>query len=171
MAESYVPFSREISLISVRNLSGEVSFYDLCQNKHEQGILRETTNICDESLFLMAQQSSRKIMDFCDYVGVLALEFFVHDGRLIFNEMAPRVHNSGHWTIEGAYTSQFENHIRSIAGLPLGNVKSTGNWKMINCIGEMPNKRDIMSLGGFYHDYQKSPREKRKLGHTTFLSS
>ena len=170
LAESFVDFSHEVSLIGVRSLSGETRFYDLCHNKHEAGILRETRNIKGDPIAAKAQASLSKIMEHFNNVGVLTVEFFVKDGDLIFNEMAPRVHNSGHWTIEGAYTSQFENHIRAISGLPLGSTESRNSCVMTNCVGEMLNRLDVLSRGGHYHDYQKSPRPGRKLGHVNFLS-
>jgi len=108
------------------------------------------------------------LLDNLAYVGVLAVEFFVHRGHLIANEMAPRVHNSGHWTIEGAVTSQFENHVRAIAGLPLGDTAVTGHSVMVNFIGRMPERKRILAVPGLHlHDYGKAPRSGRKLGHAT----
>jgi 5-(carboxyamino)imidazole ribonucleotide synthase len=105
-------------------------------------------------------------------VGVLAIEFFVHRGRLLANEMAPRVHNSGHWTIEGAVTSQFENHLRAILGLPLGDTAPRGHSAMINLISSMPARETLLAEGGVYlHDYGKEPRPGRKLGHLTVVES
>ena len=171
LVESFVPFSHEVSIIGVRSRRGEVRFYDLCHNLHRDGILRETQNKKNDPLAPRAQAYLRKIMEHFKYVGVLTLEFFVKDGDLIFNEMAPRVHNSGHWTIEGTLCSQFENHVRAISGLPLGEARATGSWKMVNCIAEMSSREVILEQGGFYHDYQKTPRTGRKLGHLNFLNS
>ena len=107
-----------------------------------------------------------------DYVGVLAIEFFVVKGRLVANEMAPRVHNSGHWTIEGCVTSQFENHLRAICGLPLGSTRPLGHTAMINFLGQMPSRERLLAIEGLaYHDYGKQPRPGRKLGHCTILKA
>lgn len=105
-----------------------------------------------------------------DYVGVLAIEFFEQDGRLLANEMAPRVHNSGHWTIEGATTSQFENHLRAVSGFPLGSTQTLGACAMINLIGELPDVKSILKINGAHlHLYDKAPRPKRKIGHVTLV--
>ncbi len=109
------------------------------------------------------------MLEHLDYVGVLALELFVKDGNLYANEFAPRVHNSGHWSIEGSETSQFENHIRAICGLPLGSVSSKGYAGMINLIGKITKNTKKLNIGKFY-DYGKMPREGRKLGHITVVS-
>jgi 5-(carboxyamino)imidazole ribonucleotide synthase len=102
------------------------------------------------------------------YVGVLAIEFFEHDGSLLANEMAPRVHNSGHWTIEGAVTSQFENHLRAVMGLPLGSTTALGSSAMLNLIGEVPDSAEVLAVRDAHlHLYGKSPRAGRKLGHVT----
>ena len=107
-----------------------------------------------------------------DYAGVLTVEFFVRDGRLIANEIAPRVHNSGHWTIEGAMTSQFENHMRAILGLPLGGTAARGHTAMVNFLGRMPPLAQVLAIPGAHmHDYGKSPRPGRKLGHCTVIAS
>jgi 5-(carboxyamino)imidazole ribonucleotide synthase len=169
IAESFVPFSYEVSIIGVRNAAGEIRCYDLCCNVHEAGILRSTKNIVDAELFAAAQTNLHKIMQHFNYVGVLAIEFFVQDGALLANEMAPRVHNSGHWTIEGARVSQFENHIRAIAALPLGDVSSIVRCEMQNCIGTMPERNAVLQRGGFYHNYQKEPLPGRKLGHVVYI--
>ena len=111
-------------------------------------------------------------LDHFDYAGVLTIEFFVVGGRLVANEMAPRVHNSGHWTIEGAATSQFENHLRAILGLPLGDTRPVGHAAMVNFIGTMPDRSQLLALPGVhYHDYGKSPRPGRKLGHCTVVAA
>jgi 5-(carboxyamino)imidazole ribonucleotide synthase len=109
-------------------------------------------------------------MNALDYVGVLTIEFFVVKGRLIANEMAPRVHNSGHWTIEGCVTSQFENHLRAICDLPLGSTRALGHTAMINFLGTMPDRERLLSIDGLaFHDYGKEPRPGRKLGHCTII--
>ena len=112
----------------------------------------------------------KRVMNALDYIGVLAIEFFVVNGRLIANEMAPRVHNSGHWTIEGCVTSQFENHLRAICNLPLGSTRPLGHTAMINFLGAMPDRERLLGIEGLaFHDYGKAPRAGRKLGHCTVL--
>jgi 5-(carboxyamino)imidazole ribonucleotide synthase len=114
---------------------------------------------------------ARKVAEALDYVGVFALELFLHDGELLANEMAPRVHNSGHWTIEGAETSQFENHLRAVLGLPLGSTAAVGHSVMLNWVGALPDALPVLaSPGGHWHDYGKSARDGRKVGHATFRS-
>ena len=119
--ENLVPFDKEVSIIAVRGLDGAIAFYPLNLNVHREGILRLTrAPFINAALARQAQRAARRLLEHFNYVGVLTIEFFVARGKLVANEMAPRVHNSGHWTIEGADTSQFENHVRAIAGLPLG---------------------------------------------------
>lgn len=167
--EQLVPFSREVSLISVRGRRGEIRDYPLTENVHERGILAVSSAPARApALQRAAQAHVHRLLDELGYVGVLAVEFFVHRGRLLANEMAPRVHNSGHWTIEGARTSQFENHVRAIAGLPLGDTSPTGHSVMVNFIGRMPPRRELLAVPGLHlHDYGKAPRPGRKLGHAT----
>jgi 5-(carboxyamino)imidazole ribonucleotide synthase len=113
-----------------------------------------------------------KLMSHLNYCGVLTIEFFVVDGRLVANEMAPRVHNSGHWTIEGCVTSQFENHVRAICNLPLGSTRALGFAAMINFLGTMPPRDPLLEIDGLaYHDYDKLPRPGRKLGHCTIIAA
>jgi 5-(carboxyamino)imidazole ribonucleotide synthase len=167
--EQFVPFDYEVSIIGVRARSGEIGIYPLNRNFHEDGILRLTLAPWSAPrLAAAAQRALRKVLQHFHYVGVLAIEFFVQRGRLVANEMAPRVHNSGHWTIEGAVTSQFENHLRAIAGLPLGATAARGHSAMINLIGTMPAARRFLAEPGLHwHDYRKEPRHGRKLGHCT----
>ena len=168
IAEKFVVFDREVSVIGVRNVEGDIKFYDLCENKHEQGILISTKNKKDDPLQEQACNYLQRVMQHFNYVGVMAFEFFVQDGQLFANEIAPRVHNSGHWTIEGAVSSQFENHVRAVAEMPLGSTESNGLSIMLNCIGSMPDKEKISKVANaHYHDYLKEPRAKRKLGHVT----
>ncbi|MDF1760803.1 MAG: 5-(carboxyamino)imidazole ribonucleotide synthase [Coxiellaceae bacterium] len=170
IAEAFVAFDREISIIVVRSQQGECQFYDVCENQHEAGILRQTENQINDPLFEAACNEIEKIVDSVNYVGVMALELFVKDDQLLANEVAPRVHNSGHWTIEGADTSQFENHVRAICNLPLGSTQSITEVQMTNCIGEMPNIHGVLKNPmAYYHDYGKSPRPGRKLGHITVI--
>lgn len=173
IAESLVEFEREVSLIGVRGCTGAIVFYPLCENTHKDGILACTiAPYADAGLQAQAEQWLTRILESTDYVGVLTVEFFVTANGLIANEMAPRVHNSGHWTIEGAETSQFENHIRAIAGLPLGDTRPRGHAAMLNLIGHMPDSANVLSITGAHlHDYGKSPRAGRKLGHCTLVDA
>jgi 5-(carboxyamino)imidazole ribonucleotide synthase len=171
--ENLVPFDYEVSVIGARGRDGEVVIYPLNRNYHAGGILRLTVAPWPApQLHRAASASLRRVLDAFGYVGVLAIEFFVQGRRLIANEMAPRVHNSGHWTIEGALTSQFENHVRAISGLPLGSPAARGHSAMINLIGEMPDRRGLLVESGLHlHDYGKEPRPGRKLGHCTLVES
>ncbi len=168
--EAFVPFDREVSVVAVRGRDGEFRAYPLTENWHESGILsaRLAPASAEASLHESALMAARRVAEALDYVGVFALELFVRDGQLLANEMAPRVHNSGHWTIEGAEVSQFENHLRAVLGLPLGNTASRGVSCMLNWIGALP-ERDVVldEASGHWHDYGKSPREGRKVGHAT----
>jgi 5-(carboxyamino)imidazole ribonucleotide synthase len=169
--ENLVPFEREVSVIAVRGLDGAVAFYPLNLNVHREGILRLTrAPFGNPALTRQAQRAARRLLEHFGYVGVLTIEFFVARGRLVANEMAPRVHNSGHWTIEGAHTSQFENHLRAIAGMPLGSTLPRGHSAMINLIGELPARDPLLREPGLHwHDYGKSARPGRKLGHLTLV--
>ena len=171
IAEGFVKFDRELSCIAVRGIDGATFFYPLVENFHHEGILRLSlapAQVHAADLNLQASAQVGRILQALDYVGILAVEFFEKEGRLIANEMAPRVHNSGHWTIEGAETSQFENHIRAVAGLPLGDPKPRGFSAMINIIGSMPDATKVLQIPGAHlHDYGKEPRAGRKLGHLT----
>ncbi len=173
LLEQFIPFDFEVSLIGVRSSSGETAFYPLTRNFHEAGILRYSlAPFDDDALAAQARAALDAIMSRLGYVGVLTVEFFVRDGKLLANEMAPRVHNSGHWTIEGAVTSQFENHLRAIAGLPLGSTAVTGYSAMVNFIGHMPQRESVLALPNCHlHDYGKSPRPGRKLGHATAVTA
>lgn len=168
--ESFVPFEREVSVLAVRGRGGEAAFYPLVQNEHAGGILRRSIAPAPRSGSLRAEAESYvgRLMDELGYVGVLTVEFFVQGGRLLANEMAPRVHNSGHWTIEGAATSQFENHVRAIAGWPLGSTEAVGCSAMINLIGCAPEPSPLLAMPGVrFHWYGKEPRPGRKVGHIT----
>lgn len=168
--EGFVGFEREVSIIAVRSRSGEVAFYPLAHNVHHQGILRISRDLHDDPAQALAERYARKVLERLDYVGVLAIEYFQLGDHLLANEMAPRVHNSGHWTIEGSVTSQFENHLRAILDWPLGDTASTGWSAMLNLIGELPDRRRILQLPGAHlHLYGKAPREGRKLGHVTLV--
>ena len=169
--EKFVNFSRELSILSVRARDGATSFYPLVENHHGGGILRLSLAPAPhlaETLQREAEAVARRILESLDYVGVLAIELFECDGHLLANEMAPRVHNSGHWTIEGAVTSQFENHLRAVSGLPLGVTRTLGVSAMLNLIGELPDANELLALPDAHmHLYGKSPRPGRKVGHVT----
>jgi len=169
--ENFVRFARELSILAVRGRAGETAFYPLVENHHRGGILRLSLAPAPrrpEALQLEAENAARRILEALDYVGVLAVELFDCGGRLLANEIAPRVHNSGHWSIEGAVTSQFENHLRAVAGLPLGQTRTLGHSAMINLIGEVPESRELLALPGAHlHLYGKSLRPGRKVGHVT----
>lgn len=167
--EQFIPFSTEVSMIATRAIDGQCAFYPLVENLHQAGILRISKAPYNNApLFTQAKQIMQKTLDALDYIGTLTIEFFVHDNKLIVNEMAPRVHNSGHWTIEGAQTSQFENHIRAICGLPLGDASPKGVSAMFNCIGAEPDLQAINAIADtHWYSYQKQARAKRKLGHLT----
>lgn len=166
--EAFVPFDREVSVIAVRSRQGEIRYWPLSENIHQGGILRLARCRPDDPFTRQAQQYAERILERLGYVGVMALELFCVGDRLLANEMAPRVHNSGHWTIEGAMTSQFENHIRAVAGLPLGSTAIVGHAAMVNFIGGAPAAAEVLALGDVHlHDYGKSPRAGRKIGHAT----
>jgi 5-(carboxyamino)imidazole ribonucleotide synthase len=171
--EGFVDFSREVSIIGVRSTKGEIACYPLSANTHSSGILRySTAPYRNAPLQRQAETHLKRLMKHFDYAGVLTIEFFVKRGQLIANEMAPRVHNSGHWTIEGAATSQFENHIRAILGLPLGSTRPIGHSAMVNFIGTIPAAARVLAIPGVhYHSYGKEPRPNRKLGHCTIVSN
>lgn len=170
IAEAFLPFEREVSLIAVRNQHGDLRTWTLTENWHVDGILSASL-ACPQDLtglHLQAESYVRRLSDQLAYVGVLALEMFVYQGKLLANEMAPRVHNSGHWTIEGANTSQFANHLRAIMQWPLGDVSQRGQVCMLNWLGQLPSMQDFLSLpAGKWHDYGKQARPGRKTGHGT----
>jgi 5-(carboxyamino)imidazole ribonucleotide synthase len=171
IVEAFVPFQREVSVIAARNIGGEAVFYPLSENVHRGGILRVSRCTSDDAMQAQAQSYATRLLTALDYVGVLALELFEVNGQLIANEFAPRVHNSGHWTIEGAQTSQFENHLRAIANLPLGQTTAVENAAMVNFIGGLPENADILSIPGAHlHLYGKTPRKGRKVAHVTIHS-
>jgi 5-(carboxyamino)imidazole ribonucleotide synthase len=171
--ERLVDFTREVSLVGARDHAGRMAFYPLAENVHEDGILTMTrAPFASRVLQRAAERHLRRLMLALGYRGVLCVEFFVERGGLLANEMAPRVHNSGHWTIEGAETSQFENHVRAIAGLPLGSTRPRGHAAMVNLIGRMPPRARVAALPGVHlHDYGKRARPGRKLGHLTYVGA
>ncbi len=173
IAEQWVPFEREVSAIGARNVSGEIAHYPLTENQHDNGILSVSRAPADGAhLETIARGYLASLLTRLDYVGVLALELFVTSDGLLANEFAPRVHNSGHWTIEGARTSQFENHLRAILDRPLGDTSMRGHAGMLNLIGEMPaDRKELETPPWHLHDYGKAPRPGRKLGHATIVSA
>ena len=171
--EEFVDFEYEVSALGVRGRDGAEAHYPLTRNWHSGGILRlSLAPWRSGALERQARRAMRAMLRELNYVGVLAIEFFVRDGRLIANEFAPRVHNSGHWTIEGAVTSQFENHLRAIAGLPLGRTTPLGHAAMVNLIGHMPPRAALLAEPDLHlHDYGKEARPGRKLGHLTLVAA
>lgn len=169
--ESFVAFDRELSILAVRSRTGEERFYPVVENHHRDGILRVSIAPAprlDSGLQAAAEDVARRVLDALGYAGMLAVELFQTPDRLLANEMAPRVHNSGHWTIEGAETSQFENHVRAILGWPLGETTARGCAAMVNLIGMLPDPSAILAVPGAHlHLYGKTARPGRKLGHVT----
>ena len=178
VCEGFVPFETECSIIAARGIDGETVYWPLTRNLHRDGILAiSMAPVFDDALQQQAQDLITKLLDKLNYVGVLALELFVLDGNLLVNEFAPRVHNSGHWTIDGSQTSQFENHLRAICGLPLGDTSLVSRSLMFNLLGEMPacahsafeDKPPMASV--HWHDYHKAARAGRKIGHVTVTAN
>jgi 5-(carboxyamino)imidazole ribonucleotide synthase len=169
--EQFIPFDRELSIIAVRGRDGTTAYYPLVENLHRRGILsrsRAPAPNVGATLQRKAEGYASAALDALNYVGVLAIEFFAVGDRLLANEMAPRVHNSGHWTIEGAETSQFENHLRAVVGWSLGNTSPVGESQMVNLIGTLPDIDAVTAVEGAHlHLYGKSPRPGRKIGHVT----
>lgn len=170
--EAFVPFEAECSMIGVRGADGEERFWPLTQNVHDRGILAlSRPGVFDAALQGEAEERVRRLMRHFDYRGVVTVEFFLRDGELLANEIAPRVHNSGHWTIDGSTCSQFENHVRAVAGLPLGGTDLVQPSLMFNWIGEMPDAAALLEVPGLHwHDYGKEPRPGRKVGHATLTA-
>jgi len=170
IVEAFVPFERELSVVAVRGRDGEFRTWPLTENWHVDGVLSASLAPAhaEAALAETAIAYARRLAERLDYVGVFALELFCRDGGLLANELAPRVHNSGHWTIEGAETSQFQNHLRAVLGLPLGATAMRGHACMLNWIGAMPDSGAVLAeAGGHWHDYGKEPRAGRKVGHAT----
>jgi 5-(carboxyamino)imidazole ribonucleotide synthase len=173
--ENLVGFQRELSILAVRGRSGETAFYPLVENHHRGGILRLSIAPApklSKSLQEAGERAAQKILQELNYIGVLAIEFFECNGELVANEMAPRVHNSGHWSIEGAATSQFESHLRAVLGMPLGSTATTGVSAMLNLIGETPEASQVLAIADAHlHLYGKSLRPGRKVGHVTLRAA
>jgi 5-(carboxyamino)imidazole ribonucleotide synthase len=170
LLEGFVPFERELSVLAVRTADGECAYWPLTENTHREGILRLSRAPAAPELQGEGERLAEAVLAELEHVGVLAIELFEHEGRLLANELAPRVHNSGHWTIEGAATSQFENHLRGILGLPLGSTAPLAPAAMVNLIGAVPDLRELLAVPGAHvHVYGKAPRAGRKVGHVTLL--
>ncbi len=166
IVEAFVPFDREISIIAVRNQEGEIASYPITENTHREGILRLSIAQENDPVQPLAVDYATRLLEHLDYVGVLALELFQVGEKLLANEFAPRVHNSGHWTQDGAKCSQFENHIRAVAGLPLGETRAAEHAAMVNLIGDTPAIDEILKhRHAHLHLYGKAPRPGRKVGH------
>ena len=170
LAEELIAFDRELSIVGVRGLDGETRFWPVGENLHREGILRVTRAPAPDAPQSEAEAICTRLMDALDYVGVLVVELFDAGGRLLANEFAPRVHNTGHWTIDGASTSQFENHLRAVLGLPLGTTEARAACVMVNLIGSVPELGELLALPGAHvHLYGKDPRRGRKVGHVTLI--
>ena len=169
IAEAWVSFDYEVSAIGARNVSGDISSYPLTRNRHVNGILHSSRAPLDNAaLTQLADDYMRRLLVELDYVGVLALELFVVGGDLLANEFAPRVHNSGHWSIEGASPSQFTAHLLAICDMDLPVPQILGHAGMLNLIGTIPAAAHQLPAGRL-HDYGKAPRNGRKLGHITVI--
>ena len=171
--EEFVPFSAECSLLSVRAMDGEIRFWELTRNLHSDGVLvLSLPGGFADRIRRQAEEISQRLLERWQYVGVMAVEFFVYRDRLLVNEIAPRVHNSGHWTINASITSQFENHLRAILGLPLGETAMTSMALMFNWIGSIPDQQKLLCVSGLHqHDYGKTHRPGRKIGHATLTAT
>lgn len=171
IGEGWVQFDREVSIIAVRGHNGEILFYPIAENQHRDGILAISYSRPGDAIQAKAEDYARRILETLNYVGVMGIEFFQRGGELLANEIAPRVHNTGHWTIEGAVTNQFENHLRAILGLPLGSTAARGYSTMINCIGQLPDPGTVLKIPGAHlHLYGKEPKPGRKVAHITYCS-
>jgi 5-(carboxyamino)imidazole ribonucleotide synthase len=169
--EALVSFRRELSIIAVRNAAGESRCYPLNENHHREGILRLSMSRDGDPRQADAEAYVERLLQHLEYVGTLALELFQTDEGLLANEIAPRVHNTGHWTIEGTPCSQFENHLRAIAGLPLGDTSLSRPSAMVNLVGRLPPPDAIAQVpGAVPHIYGKAERPGRKLGHVTLAA-
>lgn len=173
--DQFVEFERELSIVATRSIEGDIAYYPLSANVHRGGILRVSkapARDVNKHLIEQAHHAARQILNRFAYVGTIAVEFFQigtgKDATLVANEIAPRVHNTGHWTIEGAKTSQFENHMRAVMGMELGSADAIGHSAMVNIIGDEPRPGALESMPEAHvHMYGKSPRAGRKIGHVT----
>jgi len=172
--ESFVAFRRELSIVAARAADGTTACWPVVENAHRDGILHVTRAPAPgwtPALQAAAERIGVGVLAALDFVGVGCVELFQTDDALVANELAPRVHNSGHWSIEGAQTSQFENHLRAILGRPLGSTASRGVSAMVNCLGSMPDTDAVLAIEGAHlHDYGKASRPGRKVGHVTLTA-
>lgn len=169
--EGFVTFQREVSIIAARRVNGDIVYYPLSENLHSRGILRVAESCLDDAMQAQAEAIVTRLLNALNYVGIIALELFDVDGTLLANEYAPRVHNSGHWTIEGTETSQFENHLRAILDLPLGSTAVRGHAGMVNFIGDVVSTEQVLSIKNTHlHLYDKSSHKGRKVAHATVRS-
>jgi 5-(carboxyamino)imidazole ribonucleotide synthase len=172
LAEELLDFDRELSVVAVRGRDGDTAFYPVAENEHRGGILALSRAPARGAPQREAEEIATLLLDELGYVGVLAVELFEVEGRLLANEFAPRVHNTGHWTIDGAVTSQFENHLRAILGLPLGGTSAVGSSVLVNLVGSIPPLEQLLAVPGAHvHLYGKEPRPGRKLGHVTLVDA
>jgi len=172
VAEEIVPLERELSIVAVRAPGGDTRFYPLAENEHRSGVLAVSRAPARGAPQGEAEAIATRLLDELGYVGVLAVELFEVEGRLLANELAPRVHNTGHWTIEGAATSQFENHVRAVLGWPLGSTQALGEAVMVNLVGAVPALERLLAVPGAHvHLYGKQSRPGRKLGHVTLVDA
>lgn len=178
ICEGFVNFDAECSIIAARGQGGHTVYWPLTRNLHREGILAiSKAPAFDSSLQVYAETLVRRLLDHLDYTGVMALELFLKDGELLANEFAPRVHNSGHWSIDGNCTSQFENHLLAICGLPLGSTRNKLPALMFNLLGEMPKFAikeafdPATNVSVHWHDYHKTARAGRKIGHVTVTAA
>ena len=172
LLESFVAFEYEVSCLGVRAKTGHSVFYPLVVNEHRQAMLHRSEPLQQSPLQMQAEAAVKAVMDELDYIGTLAFEFFVSGDDLIANEIAPRVHNSGHWTIEGSCCSQFENHVRAVLGLPLGSTETQVSVAMYNVIGKRPDLNSLLAVPGVHwHDYTKAERPGRKIAHITITAN
>ena len=170
--EGMVPFNREVSMIAARSPNGDIAYLPLSENAHTDGILHIAESKQNDPVEAKAQQMIKALLDASHYVGVLTVEFFDVDGELLVNELAPRVHNSGHWSIEACDDSQFSLHIKAIAGESIHSPKLNSRAAMVNVIGQVPQGLEAFASDDtFVHLYGKAPRSKRKIGHVTVLES
>ena len=168
IVEKVINFEKEVSIIAARSSNGECSFYPITENDHQGGILVSSiapAELSSDALSQEATQAAAKILEELDYIGVLSIEFFVVGDKLLVNEMAPRVHNSGHWTQAGGICSQFENHLRCITGMTPGSTTPISNTGMVNLLGKIVDKHEAIESNMQLHDYNKAAQPKRKMGH------
>ena len=172
--EGFVEFARELSVVVARAADGTVAVYPVVENLHRDGILAVTqapAPSLDSIVAEAAQAAGIAVAEALGHIGVLCVELFETAGGIVANEIAPRVHNSGHWTIEGAVTSQFANHVRAVLGLPLGDASARGAAAMVNLVGGLPPIEQLLAVpGAGVHLYGKQPRPGRKLGHVAVVA-